>query len=309
MNALLYLSIVLLWGTTWIAIKHQVGPVAAEVSILYRFAIAAIIIFFALRIKRIPLKYTLKQHISMILLGMLLFSTNFVFIYHAAPYLPSGLLSIIFSSSVVMIMFNSAIFFKKKITLRMFLGSLLGLGGLCCVFLPELRNFDLDNHACWGLFLGLVGTYSFSLANQVSSRCGALKIPLLASTFYGMLYGSCFLALICLVKDISFTYDFSMSYNLGLLYLAIPGSVIGFVAYLSLVQRLGAERAVYTTLFFPIVALIISAIFESFVWTIEDYIGIAMVLMGNALVMTRKDSFRALLNMLPKRRPYHSNKA
>jgi len=307
MNALLYLSIILLWGTTWIAIKQQVGPVPMEVSILYRFAIAAIIIFFILQIKKIPLKYTLKQHANMILLGMLLFSTNFVFIYHAAPYLPSGLLAIIFSSSVVMIMFNGALFFKKKITPRMFFGALLGLGGLCCVFLPELKNFNLNNSACWGILLALVGTYSFSLGNQVSSRCSALKIPLLASTFYGMLYGSCFLALICLIKGIPFTYTTSMSYNLGLFYLAIPGSVIGFLTYLSLIQRLGAERAVYTTLFFPIVALLISAFFEAYVWTIEDYVGILMVLMGNALVTTRKGSLKSLLVYLQKPSIPHSN--
>lgn len=301
MNIMLYLSIILLWGITWIAIKSQTGPVAMEVSILYRFAIAAIVIFPALWLKKIPLKYTLKQHFNMLLLGMLLFSTNFVFIYHAAPYLPSGLLSIIFSSSVMMIMLNSVLFFKKKISTRMFLGALVGISGLCCVFLPELRKFDLNNNTCWGLFLCLVGTYSFSLANQVSSRCHTLNIPLLASTFYGMIYGACFLGLICLVKGIPFTYDTSLSYNLGLLYLAIPGSVFGFMAYLTLIQRLGAERAVYATLFFPIVALLISTVFESFVWVIEDYIGITMVLMGNALVMMRKDSLKGLLGIFQRR--------
>tara|TARA_R110002110_G_scaffold400317_2_gene616663 strand:- start:20129 stop:21052 length:924 start_codon:yes stop_codon:yes gene_type:complete len=301
MNALLYFSIILLWGITWIAIKNQTGPVAMEVSIIYRFAIAAIILFPALWIKKIPFKYTLKQHANMMLLGMLLFSTNFIFIYHAAPYLPSGLLSIIFSSSVVMIMLNSFLFFNKPITSRMFFGALLGIMGLCCVFLPELKKFDLDNNACFGLCLALIGTYSFSLANQVSSRCHTLKIPLLASAFYGMLYGACFLALICLVKGIPFAYDSSLAYNLSLLYLAIPGSVVGFIAYLTLIQRLGAERAVYATLFFPIVALLVSTVFESFVWVLEDYIGIVMVLMGNALVMTQKGHFKVLLNVFQKR--------
>lgn len=271
-----------------------------EVSVLYRFAIASVILFGMMAIKRIPFRYSLRQHIHMALLGTLLFSTNFVFIYHAAPYVPSGLLAIIFSTSAIMIMINNIVFFKKPANGRMLLGALLGISGLCCVFLPELRHFDFNSGISLGLIYGFTGTYAFALANHVSGRCQTQKIPLIASTGYGMAYGVLFLTLICWVKGISFAYDFSMHYNVALLYLAIPGSVVGFLTYLTLVQRLGAERAVYTTLLFPLVALLISTFFESFVWTKEDYVGVMMILAGNALVMAPKGAFIALINKLFK---------
>lgn len=288
MNAALYALIVLLWGLTWIAIKNQGSHVPIEISVLYRFAIAGFILLFVMLIKRISFKYTLKQHAHMAVLGTLLFSTNFVFIYHGAKYLPSGLVAIIFSTSVIMIMLNSLIFFKKTITPRMMIGACMGILGLVCVFLPELKHFDLSNGVCLGLLLGFVGTYAFSLANHISGRCQALNIPLIASTCFGMLYGVLFLLLICWVKGLHFTYDTSLGYNLALFYLAIPGSVIGFLTYLTLVKRLGAERAVYATLLFPIVALVVSTLFESFTWVAEDYIGVSMILAGNALVMAPK---------------------
>lgn len=287
MNFFLYLAIILLWGTTWIAMKHQVGVVPVDISIIYRFGLASFIIFFILLLKKGTFRFSFKQHVSMALLGLLLFCTNFAFLYRAAAHLTSGLLAIIFSSSVIMIMLNSTIFFKKKLTPKLLAGGLLGLGGLCFIFWPELEGFSLTNNTCIGLVYGLIGTYSFALANQASSRCSTLEIPLLSSTFYGMLYGATFMTIACFVRGISFQFDPSLAYTLSWLHLAIPGSVIGFLVYLSLVKRLGPEKAVYSTLFFPMVALFISTIFESFEWVWEDYVGFAMILIGNVLVMTK----------------------
>lgn len=248
--------------------------------------------------KRVRFKFSLKQHAFMALLGSMIFCLNFVFFYRAAPFISSGLLSIIFSSSVIMIMINSKLFFKKDISLRMLLGALTGIMGLCLIFLPELKYFSLKNEACVGLLFGLLGSYCFAMGNQVSFYCGKLDIPLVASTFWGMVYGALLSLSICLIKGVPFVINPEFKYIFSVFYLAVPGSVVGFLTYLSLVRKIGPERAVYATLFFPIVALIISTIFESFHWVIEDYIGCAMVLLGNFLVMVKPERLKS---MTPKR--------
>ncbi len=287
MNLFLYLTIILLWGTTWIAMKNQVGVVPYDVSVIYRFATAAFILFFILLLKNARFRFSLKQHISMATLGILLFCTNFAFFYRAAAYITSGLLAIIFSTSVIMIMLNNTLFFKKKTTSRMIAGGTLGIMGLCLIFWPELESFSFNDATCIGILYGLVGTYSFSLANQASTYCTKLEIPLLSSTFFGMIYGATFLTIICLIRGVEFTFDPSLPYVVSLLHLAIPGSVIGFLTYLTLIKRIGPEKAVYATLFFPLVALTISTFYESFEWVWEDFAGFALILLGNFLVMAK----------------------
>lgn len=287
MNAFLYLSIILLWGFTWFAIKNQVGVVPIEISLIYRFGMAAFIIFIIMVIKRTTFRFTLKQHALMALLGCLLFSINFYFFYNAAHYLTSGLMAIILSTSVIMIMINNVLFLKKPVKLPMLVGGITGLFGLSLIFWPELEAFSFTDNTFLGLVLALVGAYSFSWANQISAICSRQDIPLMSSTFYGMLYGVILLNVMCVFTHKTYTFDSAMPYVLSLLYLAIPGSVLGFLTYFGLVKRVGPEKAAYATLFFPIVALIVSTFFESFTWAITDFIGVGLVILGNALVMTK----------------------
>lgn len=298
----LFLSIIFLWGTTWIAIKHQVGIVPVEVSVLYRFLLAAILMFCVLRVKKVPLKFSFQQHVYMALLGILLFSLNFVLFYQAAPFFSSGILAIIFSTSVMMVMLNNVLFFNQKVTLLAVAGSLLGSLGLCLVFLTELKAFELNAHTWAGIGLALGGTYCFSLANQVSLKCRTLEIPLLSASFFGMVYGVVFLIGYCLIKGSAFCVDWSLGYLGGLVYLAIPGSVFGHSIYLALVNQIGPQKAAYTTLFYPIVALCLATFFESFIWVIEDFIGILLILVGNALVLVKLEQWKALAKRLFKRR-------
>jgi drug/metabolite transporter (DMT)-like permease len=294
MSAFLYISVIFLWGFTWFAIKNQLGIVPIEISLIYRFLFAAIILFFIMIIKREAFRFSLKQHSAMALLGSLLFSVNFIFLYSATAYIESGLMAIIFSTSVIMIMLNSMIFFKKPISTRMITGGIFGLIGLGCIFWLELEGFSFTGSTCFGLILALIGTYCFAWATQVSTYCLRLSIPLISSTFYGMVYGVILLTIYCFIMKIPFKFDPSLRYVAFLAYLVIPGSVLGFMSYLALVKKIGPEKAVYTTLFFPIVALLVSTYFESFKWMIGDYAGVAMILLGNALVLTKPISLKRL---------------
>ena len=136
----------------------------------------------------------------------------------------------------------------------------------------------------WGLGLALLGTLFFSAGNMLSSVQQQAGVRPLSSNAWGMLYGALMLAGYCVVSGVPLTFDTSPRYVGSLLYLAVPGSVIGFTAYLTLVGRMGPERAAYCTVLFPLVALNISAVLEGYQWTLPGLLGLGMVMLGNVLV-------------------------
>ncbi len=286
-NTALYILTVLVWGSTWIAIKLQLGDVSPLVSIGHRFFLAAAMIFVFLLVRRELRKISLKDHVFVFLQGMSLFCINYVFIYTATAQLTSGLVAVVFSTMVILNMLNAAIFFGAPIHGRVALGGVVGLIGMVGVFLPELQALSFTDDNFRALLMCLAGTVFASFGNMFSLRNQRCGLHLLSCNAWGMGYGAAALYLAALLSGHTITVDWSASYVLSLLYLALFGSVVAFWAYLTLVGNIGADRAAYTTLVFPIVALLISTFAESYVWTLSAFIGMALVVLGNWLVMRR----------------------
>ncbi len=284
-NILLYAGTVLLWGTSWLAIKFQLGIVAPEVSVFYRFVVAAAMMLAFCLITRRRMRFTPREHLFMALQGICLFSTNYVLIYLATQYLTSGLVAVAFSTITVMTIILGAVLFGLPIRMRVVVGALFGLAGISVVFWPELVGFDLSREGSLGLVLALAGTLSASLGMLTSGRNQRHGLPVLQNNAFSMAYGLIFLFAFCTVRGVPFTFDFSATYVLSLLYLALFATVIAFWTYLTLVGRLGADRASYASVLFPIVALTLSTIFEGFHWTAPAAAGVALVLVGNVLIL------------------------
>ena len=117
-NSFLYIITVLIWGSTWFAIEFQLGDVAVEVSLFYRFGLAALIMWGYCLTKKIPLTFSLKNHGYIILLGVGNFSANYAILYYAQNYLTSAMTSIAFSTLLLMNIVNTRIFFGKPIAFR-----------------------------------------------------------------------------------------------------------------------------------------------------------------------------------------------
>jgi drug/metabolite transporter (DMT)-like permease len=287
MNALLYLATVLIWGTTWIAIKWELGVVAIPVSIALRFFLAAFVLFAILAVRRELARPRGAAMRLVLAQGLCLFCVNFLCFYNATRWVPSGLVAVIFSMATILNAVNGRLFFGQRIAPRVMAGGALGLIGIVLLFWHEIaaQAFSVRSLLGWGLALG--GTLCFSFGNMLSSRLQQLGHTPLQTNAWAMLAGASVLALGCLAAGVPLTLDLSARYLGALLYLAIPGSVIGFTAYLMLVGRLGAERAAYCTVLFPIVALNVSAWFEGYRWTPMALAGVALVLGGNLLVFSR----------------------
>lgn len=284
-TATLYLTTVFIWGSTFFAIKFQLGEVAAEISIAYRFALAAVILFLWCGFRGLPLRFSAQQHVWMFLQGMSLFGLNYLLVYRATEHLTSGLIAVVFSTLVLMNMFNSALFFRTKATPTLLAGALLGLVGISFVFWPELSNLQAEGPTATGLTLAVIATFVASLGSMASTRNQQAGLPVVQTNAFGMAYGALALAVFAAAQGLPFNYEATSGYTGSLLYLALFGSVIAFGSYLTLLGRIGATAASYAMILFPIVALGISTLFENYHWTGEALLGVALILAGNLLVI------------------------
>lgn len=283
MNPFLYILTVLIWGSTWIAIKWQLGVVPAPVSIAYRFWIAAAVLLLILFAMRKPVHPPRQAWRYLVAQGLALFCFNFLCFYYASQWVSSGLVAVVFSTAPLWNSINGRLFLGRALQPQVILGALLGLVGITLLFLPQMNGLGSDGGMLRGLGLALLGTLFFSTGNLLSSRMQALGLTPLLTNTWAMFFGAAILTAAAFLLDLPFAIEPTARYVGSLLYLAIPGSVIGFTAYLLLVGRLGPERAAYCTVLFPVVALTISTVFEGYRWSALAFVGLACVLAGNLL--------------------------
>jgi drug/metabolite transporter (DMT)-like permease len=236
-------------------------------------------------IRRDRLVYGLRDHAVFALLGLLLFSLNFLLYYHAAASLPSGLLSIAFSLASFFNVWLGALFLGAPVDRRVVAGGLLGALGMAGLFYPQFAGHAFPRGALIALALSLAGTLAFCFGNIVSVLIQKRKLPVFATTGYAMLYGAAGLALYAFANGHTFTVEWTLPYLLGLAYLALVGSVVAFACYLTLLGRIGPDRAAYVTVLGPVLALAVSTVVENFQWTIIAALGLVAVLAGNLLVL------------------------
>jgi drug/metabolite transporter (DMT)-like permease len=213
-----------------------------------------------------------------------LFSLNFLCFFNASQWIPSGLIAVVFSTATLWNALSARWVFGRRLAANVLAGGGLGLLGLALLFWPELVGHQASAETWMGLALALAGTLCFAAGNLISSVQQQAGFRPLSTNAWGMLYGALLLGGYCLLSGTPLNIEWNQRYIGSLLYLAIPGSVIGFTAYLTLVGRLGQERAAYCTVLFPLVALNISAVLEGYQWTPLALGGLLLVMLGNLLV-------------------------
>ncbi|MDJ0698974.1 MAG: EamA family transporter [Woeseiaceae bacterium] len=284
-NGALYLISVLIWGSTWLAIEFQLGVVAPEVSIVYRYVIAAAMMFAWCHIRGTSLRFGLRDHLRFVLFGLLQFCLNYILAYRAQIYITSALAAITFASMVWMNIAFARLFFGARAGWPVLVGAVLGMAGIVVVFGPQVTDLSLSDAALLGCTLAFLGALSASLGNMVSQRAQLDGIPVAPANAWGMLYSVGWTSIAVLASGHPITFDWSAGYVLSLLYLAIFGSVVAFWSYLTLVGRIGAHRAGYTSVMFPVVALLLSILFEDLDVSLTVVAGFALVLLGNVFVL------------------------
>ena len=287
-NVFLYTVTILVWGTTWFAIEFQLGVVAPEVSICYRYAGAALILFAWSRYRKLPLRYKAAQHLWFVVLGLLLFGINYVLAYRAQIYISSALTAIAFSTILWMNIINARLFFGVRTSGRVLFGAGLGIIGIVALFSPEIGELSLTDSIFLGSTLSVLGALVASFGNMASQAAQKAGLPIVQSNAFGMLYGAIFTGLYAATQGRAFNFDWSVGYVASLAYLTVFGSIVAFGAYLTLLGRIGAHKAGYAMVMFPVIALVLSVLFEGLSIGLTTLFGIGLVLLGNLFVLQSK---------------------
>ncbi len=287
-NFILYMTTAFIWGSTWLAIKFQLGVVDPQLSVAYRFGLSGLILLIFCWLTKRTLRFSTKQHGWLVLQGIFMFSFHYWLVYTAELHLPSGLVSVIFSTTLFWNIVWGRIFIKLPINRAVVIGGIIGLLGIFMVFRDEVLAFSFSNDNSFAFLICILGALMVSLGNIISAHNQRIGIPVFQINAFGMIYGSLLMLAFARIMGTPYTFDFSVPYLTSILYLSIFGSIVAFSTYLTLLGNIGPDRAGYVTLLFPIIALILSTIFEGYTWTVLAIFGVVLILGGNFMVLKKK---------------------
>lgn len=275
----------LIWGSTWFAIKFQLGQVDPLVSVVYRFFLAGILLTVFSIFRRLNLKFTFREHLRMMLQGVILFGFNYWLVYLAEENLASGVVAVIFSFSIFANIFFNYLLLKGKIKKEVMVGAVLGIAGTLLIFSHELQNAEQLAVGYQALLFCFGSIVLASLGNILSKYNQTRKLPVIQTNAFSMTYGSLAMMLMVPLSGRSFSIDFSLPYVGSLLYLSVFGSIVAFTFYLKLVGDIGPDRAGYSTLVAPVIALVISSFFENYQWGLAAVLGVFLLFAGNFMAL------------------------
>lgn len=285
---LLYASVVLIWGSTWAAIPYQLGDVPAELSVAYRFGIAALVLYGYALLSRRQIRLPNDAYKFVFLQGTLLFCLNYFLMYYGTARVTSGLVAVLFSSIVLFNAIFERVFFKNKIDNRLLIAGVVGLSGIAMIFWPEVSALSFEDETVVGVVFVLLGTILASLGNMTAVINTRRELPVIAVNAHAMAWAALLSFVIAVLLGRDLVFSLEKGYLFSLAYLAIFGSAIAFGFYLGLIRRIGAARAAYSAVLFPVVALAISTVIEGYQWTSIAAAGIMLTLAGNWLILSSR---------------------
>jgi drug/metabolite transporter (DMT)-like permease len=291
----LYALAVFCWGTSWLALRVQAVSAPPETAVFWRFLLATLLMLVWVLAARQPMAFDRRAHLRFLAMGLGIFSTNFVLYYHGGKVLTSGLLPVLFSLAVAGNLALAALFLGQRVTWRLAGAAATGIAGVALMFSAEFARTAQDATLAWGVLLCLAGTVSFCFGNLASALSSRARVPVLAATAWGMVYGTAWTGFLVILRGESFAVPPTAPFALSLAWLVVMATILAFWAYLTLVQRIGPARARYATVMFPVVGLIVSTFLETLVpgaagnyaWTPLAFAGLALAIGGNALALRR----------------------
>ena len=276
------------WGTTWYAITFQLGQTAPEVGVALRFGLAGAVVLAMCAWRALPLRFSAREHGLLALQGAFLYGVSYVCVYRAEQHVVSGLVAVGYSASPLAAGLGARLLFGTRLTARLVAGGTLGLAGVALIFWPEFGKAAGQSGAALGALYTLGAVLLSTVGSLVASRNRENRLPFWQALGFGMLYGAAIGAAFALVQGQSFALPSVASWWLSLLYLALAGSVLAFACFLTLQQRLGVGPAGSVGVMTPLLALVISMVFERFRPDALTFAGAALAVAGNVLMLTRR---------------------
>ena len=280
---------VLTWGTTWYAITFQIGHTAPEVGVALRFALAGATVLAMCAWRALPLRFTPRAHARLALQGAFLYGVSYICVYHAEQHIVSGLVAVGYSASPLISGLGAWVLFGVRISRRFVLGGLLGIAGVALIFWPEFGKAAGSCSAALGALFTVASVLLSTVGSLAASRNRTHGLPLWPSLGYGMLYGAASCVLVALLQGQRLVPEAAVlalpSWWVSLLYLSLAGSVMTFACFLTLQERIGPGPTGSVGVMTPLLALLVSMLFEGFHPDALTLTGAALAVLGNVLML------------------------
>ncbi|VAV95499.1 Permease of the drug/metabolite transporter (DMT) superfamily [hydrothermal vent metagenome] len=276
-----FLLVSLIWGSTWLIIKDQIGTVPPSWSVAYRFLIAAAAMFVLVAIRKQPFRLGRQGQLWAILIGTAQFSFNFIFVYNAELYITSGLVAVMFALLMVPNAIMGKYFLGQPIGGAFVAGSAIAAAGIAMLFWQEYKASTATlEHVLLGVVFTVGGILSASAANVMQATARVKIYPILTMLAWAMLWGAAINIVVSLVTAGPPQYELRAGYWAGIFYLGVIGSVVTFPLYFALIREIGPGKAAYSSVLVPVVAMILSTLFEGYVWTALSVGGAILAMLG-----------------------------
>ena len=281
-----FILITLIWGSTWIVIKDQLGDVPPTWSVTYRFIIAAAAMFAYARLSGASLRIGRNGHVLAILFGIPQFVLNFNFVYAAEHHVTSGLVAVVFAMLMVP---NSAfawLFLKDRVTKGFVVGSAVALLGVALLFVQEMRASPTStSEVLLGIGLTIGGVLSASVANIMQATQRLRRRPIASMIAWGMFYGVLANAAFAFVVHGPPVVEARLGYWAGLVYLGLFASALAFTFYFGIIRAIGPGKAAYSSVIVPVIAMAFSTAFEGYRWSTLAVAGGVLAMIGMVIAL------------------------
>ncbi|HEY0627299.1 MAG TPA: DMT family transporter [Allosphingosinicella sp.] len=281
-----FLTVTLIWGSTWLVIRDQLGVVPPAWSVVYRFILASGAMFLISVLMGQRLRFTRREHGFAFTFGVLQFVFNFNTVYPAEQYVTSGLVALIFSLLIIPNSILARILLKQRLSRAFLIGSGIAVSGVALLLINEYRAADTDPDAVLlGVALTLGGVLAVSFANVMQGSARAKAMPMFPMLAWGMLYGLIVDALWALLTSGPPVIEWRTGYILGVVYLGLLGSAVTFPLYYGVVRAIGPGKAAYTSVLIPIIAMALSTLFEGYRWSSLAVAGGVLAMAGMIMAL------------------------
>lgn len=285
--------VTLIWGSTWIVIKDQLGVVPPSWSVTYRFLLAGIVMLAVAAVRREPLRLGREGQLFAALFGTAQFALNFNFVYRAELFITSGLVAVVFALLFLPNALLSRLFLGQKMTGRFLAGSAIAVVGIALLFVQEARGDEGSRAATLtGIAFTLAGVFSASIANVMQATERARALPMATMLGFGMLWGAGIDALFAWVTAGPPVVEWRAGYLLGIAYLGVLASAVAFSLYFRVIREIGPAKAAYSSVLIPVIAMGFSTLFEGYRWTPLSVAGSVVALAGMVVALSARKPSR-----------------
>lgn len=290
----LFVIAVAIWSTTWHAILYQLAHAAPEAGVALRFALAGVLGLGVAAWRRDRLRCSGAEHARIAVQGVFMYSLSYICVYHAEVHVPTGLVAVGYSASPLVNGIGAWALWRSPLTPRFLLGGLLCIAGVAMIFAPEFAAVKAGGATLLGALFTLAAVALSAAGSLQASRNATHRLPFWSTLGWGMLYGALVSGAMALANGQSLFPAAALaapSWWLSLAYLSVAGSVVAFACYLKLQERVGPGAASTVGVMTPVLALAVSALFEDFRAVPLTWVGCAMAVLGNAMIL--QPSFRS----------------